>query len=139
MGVVRSSNLIRTQSQGLWDQAYFQGTGEEQERFRNRNSSRPRQPRQVPSLKLGLPSLLPRLSSACHSGPLSQTQSGRNRIGNALKLGNLNNWTSGRPKDGLVMSFKLTPINRELWHMVGKLESSELHPWLQKGSKWQQI
>lgn len=36
------SELVRTQSQGLWDQACFQGTGEGQEGFRNRNSSRPK-------------------------------------------------------------------------------------------------
>lgn len=61
----------------------------------------PRQPRQAPRLKLRLPSLSPQALLPVTLDPCLSRQSGRSRIGNTVKLGNLNSWTSGRPKDGL--------------------------------------
>lgn len=81
----------------------------------------PRQPRQVPSLKLRLLSPPPQALLPVTLDPCLSRHSDRNRIGNTVKLGNLNNWTSGRPKDGLCSSNQ--QLFRELWQMVGKLEA----------------
>jgi hypothetical protein len=78
----------------------------------------PRQPRQAPRLKLRLPRLSPQALLPVTLDPCLSRQSGGSRRGNAVKLGNLSSWTSGRVKMGYVLK-----INREPWQLVGKLEA----------------
>lgn len=53
----------------------------------------PRQRRQVPSLKLRLPSPPPQALLPVTLDPYLSRQSGRDRIGHTVRLGTLNDWT----------------------------------------------